>query len=78
MWTDLLKMGAEMRLPRDRLRRQYEEFGGQQQAYERPSTSYSSYSTNSYNYPSQPVAPTYGYGLAKVKCKFFVGPVNCL
>jgi hypothetical protein len=69
MWTELLKMGAEMRLPRDRLRRQYEEFGGSNnQAYERP---ISSYSSNSYNYPSQPVAPTYGYGLAKVKCEFF-------
>ncbi|KAI6171547.1 Collagen triple helix repeat-containing protein [Aphelenchoides bicaudatus] len=60
MWTDLLKMGAEMRLPRDRLRRQYEEFGGSSQE--------ASYPANSYSYPSAPVAPTYGYGIAKVKC----------
>lgn len=63
MWTDLLSMGAEMRLPRDRLRRQYEEFSG---------ASTNSYTNdNSYNsYPAQQLAPAYGYGYAKLKCAF--------
>lgn len=61
MWTDLLAMGAKMRLPRDRLRRQYEEFGG---STSREPDSYS----KSYSYPVEPIAPTYGYGYGKVKC----------
>lgn len=66
MWSDIQAINAEMRVPRDRLRRQYEEFGGT------PKNDYqseSSYGQNS-NYASeQAVAPTYGYGYAKVKCE---------
>lgn len=62
MWSDLQSMGADIRMPRDRLRRQYEEFSGSEN-----SNSYSS--DNSYNYPSQAIAPTFGYGYAKLKCR---------
>jgi hypothetical protein len=70
MWSDLQVMGADTRLPRDRLRRQYEEFGGSDTST--PYTQENSYaSDNSYNYPSRPIAPTYGYGYAKLKCKSY-------
>ncbi|KAI6211581.1 Collagen triple helix repeat-containing protein [Aphelenchoides besseyi] len=66
LWNDLQKMSTKIRVPRDRLRRQYDDYNfNGQQAYEN-GNSYDNY--NSYTPPPPLAAPTYGYGLAKVKC----------
>uniref|UniRef100_A0A1I7SX52 Col_cuticle_N domain-containing protein n=1 Tax=Bursaphelenchus xylophilus TaxID=6326 RepID=A0A1I7SX52_BURXY len=78
LWDDLVKIGAKVRTPRDRLRRQYETFasGYQGANYNGQSGSYGN-QNNGYNndgYEEQqsgyeaPVAPVYGYGLARLKC----------
>ncbi|CAD5212429.1 unnamed protein product [Bursaphelenchus okinawaensis] len=78
LWDDLVLLGAKVRTPRDRLRRQYENFasGYQGANYNSQVNNYNSPNTNynndAYEEPHQPyeapVAPVYGYGLARLKC----------
>ncbi|KAI6225122.1 hypothetical protein M3Y99_01374300 [Aphelenchoides fujianensis] len=71
LWDDLQRMGTKIRVPRDRLRRQYEDYNSNangQAAYEANPYSSQTNAYDSYAPPPPVSAPTYGYGLAKLKC----------
>lgn len=69
LWADLVKMWGTLRTPRDRLRRQYEDFAPS--SYQPASQHYGGggYESPPSGYET-PETPIYGYGLARLKCEW--------